>query len=115
MRLIPPEDAGIAEVERAPMLLTWGGDLDSGSYTGHNGEYILQLPCLYKGRQPADIPVSLSYRLGKDLGDEWTVANRGSRLEISHVPFGPYDHEFLTEVATRFLGQVVMPKLNASK
>ncbi len=113
MRLIPPEDADMREVEKAPMLLTWGGDLGSGQYTGHNGEYLLHLPCLEKRGEPIEIPTSMSFILGQALGDEWSVSNRGSRLEISHVPLGLSDHELIMAATTRFLGQTVLPKLDS--
>lgn len=104
MRLIPPEEASLSEAAQAPMTLVW-------SPGGHPGEYLLRLPCITDiRRKERDIPESIASALADDLGEEWYVSNRGTRIEISHVPLGPENHELIMSVANRLLEQVVQPQ-----
>lgn len=114
MRLIPPEDASVSEVEQSPMILRWH-DAESGRSGGHPGEYILDLLCItgIRGRPDRFIPDSIADKLGDMLGDEWFVGNRGTRIEISHVPLGPSDHELMVETTTRLLEEVVLPRFGS--
>jgi hypothetical protein len=114
MRLIPPEGTPVAEVEKSPMTLRWF-DAEGGKSASHSGEYLLDLLCItgVKGRPDQVIPDSIANKLGEMLGAEWWVDNRGTRIEISHVPLGPSNHELMMETTVRLLEEVVLPRFGS--
>lgn len=73
--------------EQEPMREAW---VYFGN-AGHEGEYVLSLEDFGAHNY---IPGDIEMELKKELGTEWAVDNRGSRIEIFHRrPFGARDDE----------------------
>ena len=96
------------------MTLRWH-DPERGKSGGHPGEYLLDLLCITgtQGRPEQFIPDFVANKLGEMLGAEWFVSNRGTRIEISHVPLGPSDHELMIDATDRLLEEVVLPRFGS--
>lgn len=68
---------------------------------GHEGEYVLNLEN-HDIEKP--IPGSINSELRQELGSEWDVANRGSRIEITNMKkYGHRDDEKVQSAVKKVL------------
>ncbi|NQT49734.1 hypothetical protein HQ571_03515 [Candidatus Kuenenbacteria bacterium] len=84
-----------ASPEKPKAYISFGGG-------GHDGEYMLNLEdCDHR----SFIPQSLADQISAELGGEWDVSNRGTRIEVYYVDeYGHRDDEKVTAAIRKALG-----------
>jgi hypothetical protein len=102
MRLIPPEDSPLGEVEKAPLTLMWSPE-------GHTNEYVLRLPIVTEADRSGDmLPDRYAEFLSEDLFSDghhrWQVTNiKDGCLVVNTLPEGDHNHDQVMAAAQRLL------------
>lgn len=96
-RLVPVPDASSYVMHLASVIISWNAQ-------GHEKEYLINLPGLVGTIGDEVIPQPIADDLQKRLGEDWTLSNRGQRLEVYGM--GNRDDEFVVGAVMTYFDEL---------